>query len=229
MAASISGFLKPWTPRVFLVRWSRYNPYYLEPEVRKEAYIKPEAELSAEEKELRQLKALRPIKAATNDVTSSVFSDPVISKFVGMMMLDGNKILANEIISKTLENIKRKQVDKYHKAPEGKKEEIECNPYVIFHQALENCKPVVGLASIQKGGKFYQVPIPLSDDRRRHLAMKWIITECRESKHRRTLMYEKLSQELLAASLREGNVIKKKLEMHKMAEANRAYAHYRWA
>lgn len=57
----------------------------------------------------------------------------------------------------TLENIKRKQVDKYHKAPEGKKEEIECNPYAIFHQALENCKPVVGLASIQKGGKFYQV------------------------------------------------------------------------
>ncbi|KAK5885097.1 hypothetical protein CesoFtcFv8_018843 [Champsocephalus esox] len=204
MAASISGLLKPWTPRVFLVRWSRYNPYYLEPEVRKEAYIKPEAELSAEEKEQRELKALRPIKAATNDVTSSVFSDPVISKFVGMMMLDGNKILANEIISKTLENIKRKQ-------------------------ALENCKPVVGLASIQKGGKFYQVPIPLSDDRRRHLAMKWIITECRENKHRRTLMYEKLSQELLAASVREGNVIKKKLEMHKMAEANRAYAHYRWA
>lgn len=56
----------------------------------------------------------------------------------------------------TLENIKRKQVEKYHKASEGKKEEIECNPYTIFHQALENCKPVVGLASIQKGGKYYQ-------------------------------------------------------------------------
>lgn len=57
----------------------------------------------------------------------------------------------------TLENIKRKQVEKYHKAQEGNKEEIECNPYAIFHQALENCKPVVGLASIQKGGKYYQV------------------------------------------------------------------------
>lgn len=62
----------------------------------------------------------------------------------------------------TLENIKRKQVEKYHKASEGKKEEIECNPYTIFHQALENCKPVVGLASIQKGGKFYQAS-PLSE------------------------------------------------------------------
>ncbi|KAF3846440.1 hypothetical protein F7725_003518 [Dissostichus mawsoni] len=211
MAASISGLLKPWTPRVFLVRWSRYNPYYLEPEVRKEAYIKPEAELSAEEKEQRELKALRPIKAATNDVTSSVFSDPVISKFVGMMMLDGNKILANEIISKTLENIKRKQVDKYHKAPEGRRKKSSVTPTPFFTRLWRT------------------VPIPLSDDRRRHLAMKWLITECRESKHRRTLMYEKLSQELLAASAREGNVIKKKLEMHKMAEANRAYAHYRWA
>ncbi|XP_073350552.1 small ribosomal subunit protein uS7m [Pagrus major] len=228
MAASISGLLKPWTPRVFLVRWKRYNPYYLEPEVRKEAYSRPEAELSSEEQEQRELKAHRPIKAATSGVTSSLFDDPVLSKFVNMMMKDGNKVLAREIMAQTLENIKRKQVEKYHKAPEGKKEDIECNPYFIFHQAMENCKPVVGLASIQKGGKFYQVPIPLTDNRRRFLAMKWMITECRDNKHRRTHMYEKLSQELLAASVKEGNVIKKKHELHKMAEANRAYAHYRW-
>lgn len=73
-----------------------------------------------------------------------------------------------------------------------------------------------------------QVPIPLTDNRRRFLAMKWMITECRNNKHRRTHMYEKLSQELLAAFSNEGNVIKKKHELHKMAEANRAYAHYRW-
>ncbi|XP_029946273.1 small ribosomal subunit protein uS7m [Salarias fasciatus] len=228
MAASISGLLKPWTPRVFLVRWSRYNPYYLEPEVSKEAYSRPESELSAEEKELRDLKVLRPIKAATNESTSSVFNDPVVSKFINMMMKHGNKVLAREIMTQTLENIKKKQVEKYHKSTDGNKEEIECNPYTIFHQALENCKPVVGLASIQKGGKFYQVPIPLSDNRRRFLAMKWLITECRDNKHRRTHMYEKLSQELLAAFQKEGNVIKKKQEMHKMAESNRAYAHYRW-
>ncbi|KAL7378390.1 hypothetical protein ABVT39_012813 [Epinephelus coioides] len=228
MAASISGLLKPWTPSVFLVRWSRYNPYYLEPEVSKEAYTTPVAELSAEEKEQRELKALRPIKAATNSVSSSVFNDPVISKFINMIMTDGNKVLAKEIMAQTLESIKRKQVEKYHKAPEGQKEEIECNPYAIFHQALENCKPVVGLASIQKGGKYYQVPIPLTEKRRRFLVMKWMITECRENRHRRMHMYEKLSQELLAASEMEGNVIKKKFELHKMAEANRAYAHYRW-
>ncbi|XP_015258480.1 PREDICTED: 28S ribosomal protein S7, mitochondrial [Cyprinodon variegatus] len=228
MSASISGLLKPWTPRVVLVRWSRYNPYYLEPEVRKEVYSQPESELSAEEKEERELKKLRPIKAAPNGLTSSAFDDPVLSKFINMMMKHGNKILAREIMMQTLENMKKKQVEKYHKTTDGKKEEIECNPYTIFHEALENCKPVVGLASIQKGGKYYQVPIPLTDNRRRFLAMKWMITECRENKNRRTLMYEKLSQELLAAFEKEGNVIKKKHELHKMAEANRAYAHYRW-
>ncbi|XP_054891994.1 28S ribosomal protein S7, mitochondrial [Poeciliopsis prolifica] len=228
MAASISGLLKPWTPRVLLVRWSRYNPYYLEPEVRKEAYSRPESELSAEEKEEREMKILRPIKAATNSMTSSVFNDPVVSKFINMMMKHGQKTLAREIMMQTLENIKRKQVEKYHKATDGQKDGIECNPYIIFHQALENCKPIVALTSIQRGGKYYQVPVPLTGHRQRYLAMKWMITECRENKHRRTHMYEKLSQELLAAFEKEGNVIKKKLELHKMAEANRAYAHYRW-
>uniref|UniRef100_A0A3P8SMA1 Small ribosomal subunit protein uS7m n=1 Tax=Amphiprion percula TaxID=161767 RepID=A0A3P8SMA1_AMPPE len=228
MAASLSGLLKPWTPRVFLVRWSRYNPYYLEPEVRKEAYSQPESELSAEEKEQRELKVIRPIKAAASGVTSSVFSDPVLSKFINMMMEHGNKVLAREIMTQTLENIKKKQVEKYHKAPEGQKDEIECNPYTIFHQALKNCQPVVGLESIRKGGKIYQVPIPLSDKRRSFLAMKWLITECRDNKHRRTHMYEKLSQEVMSAFVHEGNVIRKKNELHKMAESNRAYAHYRW-
>ncbi|KAK6312250.1 hypothetical protein J4Q44_G00179140 [Coregonus suidteri] len=135
-------------------------------------------------KEERELKSVRPIKAATSSVTSSVFNDPVLSKFVNMMMKDGDKIIAKGIITQTLEDMKRKQ-------------------------ALENCKPVIGLASIQKGGKFYQVPIPLTGNRRRFLAMKWMITECRDNKHRRTLMYEKLSQELLAAFSKEGNVVKR--------------------
>ncbi|XP_059203513.1 small ribosomal subunit protein uS7m [Centropristis striata] len=228
MAASLSGLLKPWTPSVFLVRWSRYNPYYLEPEYRKEAYETPKEKLSAKEKEEQELKAIRPIKAATNGVSSSVFDDPVINKFTNMLLKGGDKIIARRIITQTLETIKRRQVEKYHKTPEGKREEIECNPYAIFHQALDNCKPVVGLATIQKGGKNYQVPIPLTDNRRRFLAMKWMITECRDNRHRRTLMYEKLTQELMAASEKEGNVIKKKLEMHKMAESNRAFAHFRW-
>lgn len=73
-----------------------------------------------------------------------------------------------------------------------------------------------------------QVPVPLKDNRKRFLAMKWMITECRENKHRRTMMPEKLSQELLQAFNNEGPIVKKKHALHKMAEANRAYAHFRW-
>ncbi|XP_023647822.1 small ribosomal subunit protein uS7m [Paramormyrops kingsleyae] len=228
MAAVTATLLKPWTPRLFQVRWSRYNPYYLEPEVRKEVYNIPETDLTAEQRKEQELKAVRPIKAAPASLHSSGFSDPMISKFINMMMKGGNKILARSIMLQTLENIKRKQVEKYHKTPDAQKATIECNPYIIFNQALANCKPVIGLVSIQKGGKYYQVPTPLTDNRRRFLAMKWLITECRENKHRRTLMDEKLAQELLTAFSNEGSVIKKKNELHKMAEANRAFAHYRW-
>ncbi|XP_061080811.1 small ribosomal subunit protein uS7m isoform X1 [Conger conger] len=228
MAASIGNFLKPWRPSVLVTRWARYNPYYLEPEPRKEVYDIPETELTEEEKKERELKAVRPIKAAPPALTSSVFNDPMISKFINMMMHDGRKRLASEIMIQTLERMKRIQVEKYHKAPDAEKPEIDCNPYAIFHKALENCKPVVGLRNVKKGAKVYQVPTALTDNRRRFMAMKWLITECRENKHRRTLMYEKLSQELLEASANKGSVVKKKHDLHRMAEANRAYAHFRW-
>ncbi|XP_030317452.1 28S ribosomal protein S7, mitochondrial [Calypte anna] len=227
-AAGLSGRLRAWLPRMMQVRWSRYSPDFSEPEVNKELYQKPLEELSEEEKEKLELKALRPIKAAPLSLCSSVFSDPMISKFTNMMMKDGNKVLARSLMSQTLETIKRKQLEKYHKAPEDEKETIECNPYVIFHQALKNCQPIIGLCSITRGGKTYQVPVPLKDNRKRFLAMKWLITECRENKHRRTMMPEKLSQELLQAFNNEGPIIKKKHALHKMAEANRAYAHFRW-
>ncbi|XP_035198634.1 28S ribosomal protein S7, mitochondrial [Oxyura jamaicensis] len=227
-AAGLGRRLRAWLPRLTQVRWSRYNPSFLEPEVNKELYRKPWDELSDEEKEKQELRTLQPIKAAPPSVSCSVFSDPMISKFTNMMMKNGNKVLARSLMSQTLEAIKRKQLEKYHKAPEDEKEKIECNPYVIFHQALKNCQPIIGLSNITKGGKTYQVPVPLKDNRKRFLAMKWLITECRENKHRRMLMPEKLSQELLLAFNNEGPIIKKKHVLHKMAEANRAYAHFRW-
>ncbi|KAM9843808.1 small ribosomal subunit protein uS7m [Aulostomus maculatus] len=228
MAASLKGLLQPWTPRVLTVRWSRYNPYYLEPEVKKEAYLKSESELSIEEKNEWDLRKHRPIKAAANNVTSSVFYDPIISKFINMIMKCGKKTLAQQIMTQTLESIKRQQVEKYLKAPGGQKEEIECNPYAIFHQAVENCKPCVGLANIKRGSITYQVPIPLKDRHRTYMALKWFITECKRDKNRRTLMHESLTEQFMQAYTKEGKVYKRKLDMHKLAEANRAYAHFRW-
>nr|XP_033817418.1 28S ribosomal protein S7, mitochondrial [Geotrypetes seraphini] len=219
-----------WTsfPGLTQVRWSRYNPFYLDPETNKEYYRKPQEELTEEEKAEKQLRAVRPIKAAPSNVTSSVFVDPMISKFTNMMMKGGNKVLAQSLVEQTLEKIKRKQLEKYYKASEEERASIECNPYTIFHGALKNCEPIIGLTTIQRGGKNFQVPTPLKDNHRRFMAMKWMITECRENKHRCTLMPEKLSQELLEAFSGQGKVVKRKHDLHKMAEANRAFAHYRW-
>uniref|UniRef100_A0A8C5RR05 Small ribosomal subunit protein uS7m n=1 Tax=Laticauda laticaudata TaxID=8630 RepID=A0A8C5RR05_LATLA len=219
---------KLWLPGLTQVRWSRYSPAYIDPEVNKEIYRKSPEEMSEEDKNKQQWKTIQPVKATKSSVTSSVFYDPAISRFINMMMKGGDKLLARTIMNQTLEAIKRKQLAKYHEANEEMKEKIECNPYIIFNQAIENCQPVIGLVGIIRGGKKYQVPTPLKISRRRFLAMKWMITECRENKRRRTLMPERLSNELLEASNNSGNVIKKKHELHKMAEANRAFAHYRW-
>ncbi|XP_004463906.1 small ribosomal subunit protein uS7m [Dasypus novemcinctus] len=215
-------------PSLTQVRWSRYSPQYQDPQIDKEYYRKPLTELTEGERYERELKKTQLFKAAPATNSCSVFEDPVISKFIRMMMKGGNKILARLLMTQTLEALKRKQFEKYHAAPAEEQATIERNPYTIFHQALKNCEPVIGLVPILKGGHFYQVPVPLTDRRRRFLAMKWMITECRENKHRRTLMPEKLSQELLQAFHNQGPVIKKKHNLHKMAEANRALAHYRW-
>uniref|UniRef100_A0A0K8RZ69 Small ribosomal subunit protein uS7m n=1 Tax=Crotalus horridus TaxID=35024 RepID=A0A0K8RZ69_CROHD len=229
LVQQLCGSRKLWLPGLTQVRWSRYSPAFIEPEVNKETYRKSLEEMPEEEKIKQQLKKTQPVKATKSNITSSVFYDSTISRFINMMMKGGNKILARSIMNQTLEAIKRKQLAKYHEADEEMKEKIECNPYKIFHQAIENCQPVIGLAGIIRGGKRYQVPTPLKISRRRFLAMDWMITECRENKHRRTFMPEKLSNELLEAFNNSGNVIKKKHELHKMAEANRAFAHYRWA
>lgn len=215
-------------PGLIQVRWSRYGPEFMDPQTDKDYYRKPLAELSEEEKYERELKKTRLIKAAPAAKTSSVFEDPVISKFTNMIMKGGNKILARSLVTQTLEAVKRKQFEKYHTASAETQAAIERNPYTIFHQALKNCEPVIGLVPILRGAHFYQVPVPLAERRRRFLAMKWMITECRKKKNRRMLLPEKLSHELIEAFHNQGPVIKKKHEMHKMAEANRALAHYRW-
>uniref|UniRef100_A0A6I8RW40 Small ribosomal subunit protein uS7m n=1 Tax=Xenopus tropicalis TaxID=8364 RepID=A0A6I8RW40_XENTR len=204
------------------VRWTRYSPQYLDPEPDKEVYKRPLEELSEQERADRELKIVRPIKAAPSNVTSSVFSDLTVR------YRDINNNLTLSCSHRKLQQIKRTQLEKYYKAPEEERASIECNPYTIFHQALHNCQPIIGLTSVLRGGKSYQVPTPLKENRRRFLAMKWLITECREHKHRRTLMYEKLSQAILDAYEGQGEVVKKKHELHKMAEANRAFAHFRW-
>ncbi|KAK3700882.1 hypothetical protein QZH41_012695 [Actinostola sp. cb2023] len=108
-------------------------------------------------------------------------------------------------------------------------ESVEVDPTAIFHQAVENVKPVVGCIPLRKAGRVYQVPSPLQPTRRQFFAIKWIVDAARKptaSKNAR--MHEKLAKELLDAYNNEGAAIRKKQDLHKTADANRAFAHYRW-
>ncbi|XP_018417060.1 PREDICTED: 28S ribosomal protein S7, mitochondrial [Nanorana parkeri] len=220
--------LKAGLPGLIPVRWSRYNPAFLNPVTDKEKYQRPLEEFNKEEKEDWDFKATRPIKACPPSLSSCIYYDETVSKFTNMMMKGGDKILSRSIMNKTLEKIKRTQLEKYYSASPDERESIECNPYTVFHQAINNCQPIIGLTSVLKGGKSYQVPTPLTENRRRFLAMKWIITACRDKKISRIRMYEKLADIILESFKGEGNIVKKKNELHKMAESNRAYAHFRW-
>ncbi|CAO2611256.1 28S ribosomal protein S7, mitochondrial [Lemmus lemmus] len=138
-------------PGITQVRWSRYGPEYRDPLIDKEYYHKTVSELNKEEKYDQELKKTQLIKAAAATETSSVFADPVISKFTNMMMKGGNKVLARSLMAQTLEAVKQKQFEKDHAASAEEQATIERNPYRIFHQALKNCEPVIGLVPFLPG------------------------------------------------------------------------------
>ncbi len=139
------------------------------------------------------------------------YNSTVVSKFVTRMMLDGKKQTCFKIIYKALDNLKTK-TDK--------------DPLEVFLKALDNVKPQVEVKSRRVGGATYQVPIEIRESRREALAMRWMITAARNrSGHG---MAETLAAELFDAYNNTGTAYKKKEDTHKMAEANKAFAHYRW-
>lgn len=166
------------------------------------------------------------IQAANSFISTSIFYDEVVSKFVNCMMHGGKKTASERVMTDTFETIKKIQLEKYRKAEN--KEEVETDPLKIFHKAIENAKPVLGVQTMKKKGKNFQVPYPLPDNRRRFLAIKWFLTTARNRPGNSTPMSDKLSKELLDAYNNQGAVIQKKIDFHKRAELNRAFAHYRW-
>lgn len=117
---------------------------------------------------------------------------------------------------------------KYHRAEsEAEKAEIELNPVTILHKAVHNSMPILKLTPIKRGGVVYQVPIPINESQARFMAMKWLITESQQ-KERTVHFPEKLATELIDAAYNTGKVVKRKQDLHRQCEANRAYAHYRW-
>jgi len=140
------------------------------------------------------------------------FGDLVVTKFMNYVMYEGKKAVAESIIYGAFDIM------------EGKRRDV--GPLEAFHAALENVSPSVEVKSRRVGGATYQVPMEVRPERRRALAIRWIVTAAR-SRGENT-MTEKLAGELLDASNNRGAAVKKREDTHKMAEANRAFSHYRW-
>ncbi len=141
----------------------------------------------------------------------SVYQSLLVAKFINNIMRKGKKSLAERIFYSTLELIKEKTKE---------------DPLKIFHKALENVKPKIEVRSRRIGGATYQIPIDVPEYRATSLGIRWIITAAKARSEKS--MIEKLTNEIIDAANNRGAAIKKKEDTHKMAEANKAFAHFRW-
>jgi small subunit ribosomal protein S7 len=139
------------------------------------------------------------------------FGDVVVSKFMNSIMKQGKKSVAERIVYGAMDRMQSR---------------AKSDPVQLFRQALENVMPAVEVRSRRVGGATYQVPVEVRNERRQALAIRWLITAAR-SRNENT-MEERLSGELLDAANNRGTAVKKREDTHKMAEANRAFSHYRW-
>ena len=139
------------------------------------------------------------------------FKDLVVSKFMNNLMLDGKKSVSEKIVYGAVDEIENKM-----KRP----------PLEVFHEALDNIKPSVEVRSRRVGGATYQVPVEVRPQRREALAIRWLIKASRDRNEK--TMKDRLASELIDAVNTRGSAVKKKEDTHKMAEANKAFSHYRW-
>ena len=140
-----------------------------------------------------------------------VYGSKILTKFINAVMLDGKKSVAQKVMYSALERIESKTGEKG----------IE-----VFNNAMDNVKPVMEVKSRRVGGATYQVPVEVRPVRQQSLAIRWIVDAARK-RNERTMM-ERLSNELMDAATEKGTAFKKKEDTYKMAEANKAFAHYRW-
>lgn len=139
------------------------------------------------------------------------FGDTVVTKFMNNLMHDGKKSVAESIVYGALDRVEQK---------------MRRQPVEVFHEALDNVKPSVEVRSRRVGGATYQVPVEVRPERREALAIRWLIKASR-ARNEHT-MEERLAGELLDAANMRGSAVKKREDTHKMADANKAFSHYRW-
>ncbi|MDX2222125.1 MAG: 30S ribosomal protein S7 [Rhodospirillaceae bacterium] len=139
------------------------------------------------------------------------YGDVVIAKFINSVMLQGKKSVAEKIVYGALDKMSRKG---------------GTDPVKLFHDAIENIKPTVEVRSRRVGGATYQVPVEVRPQRRQALAFRWLVQYARDRNEQ--TMVDRLSAELQDAAANRGGAVKKREDTHRMAEANRAFSHYRW-
>jgi len=153
----------------------------------------------------------RRAAAAREILPDPKFGDTVVTKFTNGLMLDGKKSVAETIVYGAFDVIERK---------------LRQDPLKVFHEAIDNVKPSVEVRSRRVGGATYQVPVEVRSPRRLALAIRWITDNAR--KRSETTMVDRLAGELIDAANNRGAAIKKREDTHRMAEANKAFSHYRW-
>ncbi|WP_137177964.1 30S ribosomal protein S7 [Roseomonas sp. AR75] len=141
------------------------------------------------------------------------FGDIVLSRFMNVLMYDGKKSVAENIVYGAMDTLKRKGG-------------ANADPLRLFHEAMENVKPAIEVRSRRVGGATYQVPVEVRPERRQALAIRWLIEAAR--KRGENTMEDRLSAELMDAANNRGTAVKKREDTHRMAEANKAFSHYRW-
>ncbi|TCZ51779.1 30S ribosomal protein S7 [Roseicella aquatilis] len=141
------------------------------------------------------------------------FGDLVLSRFMNVLMYDGKKSTAERIVYAAMDTLKKRV------GQNG-------DPLRMFHEAMDNVKPAVEVRSRRVGGATYQVPVEVRPERRQALAIRWLIEASR--KRGENTMEERLSAELMDAANNRGTAVKKREDTHRMAEANKAFSHYRW-
>jgi small subunit ribosomal protein S7 len=144
-------------------------------------------------------------------VVDPVYSNPIVTALINKILVDGKRSTAQRIVYGALEGCRAK---------------TGSDPVVTLKRALDNVRPAIEVKSRRVGGATYQVPVEVRSIRRQALGIRWLITAARERNEK--TMTERLSAELLDASNNRGNAVKKREDVHRMAEANRAFSHYRW-
>jgi len=155
---------------------------------------------------------MRRRKAPVREIMADpIYNSKVITKFINTVMLDGKKSVAEKIMYGAIANLDSRGEDK---------------GIDLFEKAIENIKPLLEVKSRRVGGATYQVPVEVRTVRRQTLALRWLVEASRKRNER--TMVERLANELFEAANERGSAFKKKEDMHRMAEANKAFAHYRW-